>query len=251
MAIATRLKPLYEVKLIADGKQHFYQIGSDETYHPGVTTILGAAIPKPALLPWSLKMMGENVKAELMNLKEPLNEVVIDKIVAAGKQIYKKVASDAADLGSRAHKAIDNIIKGETPIVTEDIAPCVEAFREWNKSSGLTIELGDTRLGSRLFGYGGSLDMLALRGNDPVLIDLKTSKGIWPEMGFQISAYAKAFQETFGVEVKEALILRVGKDKAEFEVKKLSNLNETFQGFLAALKLYSLSKFRMFDEVEI
>ena len=53
------------------------------------------------------------------------------------------------------------------------------------------------------------------------------------------------------MEVKEAMILRIGKDKPEFEVKKLSNPNETFQGFLAALKLYNLSKFEMFDNGQI
>lgn len=242
-----KLKPLYEVKLIADGKQHFYQIGDDETYHPGVTTVLGAAIPKPALLPWSLKVMGENVKKELMDLKEPLNEKSIDRIVAAGKQIYKKVASDAANVGTRAHKAIDDIIKGQEPVIEDDIKPCVEAFKSWYASSGIKIELGDSKIGSKLFSYGGSLDMLAFRGNDAILIDLKTSKGIYPEMGLQIAAYCKAFEETYGIEVKETLILRVGKEKAEFEVKKLSNINVAFETFLAALKIYKSSKFSMFE----
>lgn len=243
------LNPLYEVKLIASEGKHFYQFDGDETFYPGVTTVLGAAIPKPALLPWSLKMMGENVKEALLKLPEDslLDEKTIDRIVAEGKLIYKKKASDAADIGTRAHKAVDDIIKGLTPTITDDIKPCIEAFTAWNKSSGLKIELGDTRLGSRLFGYGGSLDMLAFRGNEAVLIDLKTSKGIYPEMGFQISAYMRGFQETFGIEVKEAMILRIGKDKPEFEVKKLSNPNETFQGFIAALKLYRLQKFQMFD----
>jgi len=90
--------------------------------------------------------------------------------------------------------------------------------------------------------------MLAFRGPDAILVDLKTSKGVWPEMGFQLSAYIQAFKETFGIEVREALILRIGKDKAEFEVKKLSNHNETFQGFLAALKLHKFEKFQMFQD---
>lgn len=246
----SHLKPLYEVKLVEANRQHFYQIANDEKWLPGVTTVLGAAIPKPALLPWSLKMMGDNVREYLTARPEnkPFTKDEIENLVKEAKNIYKKVASDAANIGTRAHKAIDDIIKGVKPTVDEDIKPCVGAFEEWKKSSDLRIELGDTKIASKLFGFGGSLDMLAFRGNDAVLIDLKTSKGIWPEMGFQISAYMWAFKETFGVEVKEAIILRIGKDKPEFEVKKLANPNETFQGFLAALKLYNLSKFKMFDE---
>lgn len=243
------LKPLYDVKLINHNRQHFYQIGENDTWLPGVTTVLSAAIPKPALLPWSLKVMGENIREYLTNREnKPFTIEEIEQLIKEGKNIYKKKASDAADIGTRAHKAIDDIIKGVPPVIDEDIRTCVDAFQAWYKESALTIDLGDSKIGSKLFGYGGSLDMLAFRGNDAILIDLKTSKGIYPEMGFQICAYMQAFKETFGVEVKEAMILRVGKEKPDFEVKKLANFNETFQGFLAALKLYNLSKFEMFDD---
>lgn len=243
-----RLKPLYDVKLIVDGKKHFYQIENDDKWLPGVTTVLSAAIPKPALLNWALNMMGDNIRQYLTARDgKPFEKSEIDELIKVGKDIYKKKASEAADIGTRAHKAVDEIIKGNSPVIDDDIKVCVEAFTNWHKTSGIEIEIGDSKIASKLFGYGGSLDMLGFKGKDAILIDLKTSKWIWPEMGYQIASYMQAFRETYGVEVKEAMILRLGKYKAEFEVKKLSNFNETFQGFLGALKLYNLTKFQMFE----
>ena len=63
--IAERLSPLYPVKLIADGKSHFYQIGDSEDWLPGVTTVLGM-INKPALIGWAAKMCSENIKEALL-----------------------------------------------------------------------------------------------------------------------------------------------------------------------------------------
>lgn len=258
MTIATRLNPLYDVKLIVDGRQHFYQIGADEKWHPGVTTALGM-INKPALIPWAAKMVSENIKEALMEHwatpgtedrdKQHLSKEQIERICLEGKNIYKKKSQAAADVGTRAHKAIDLILHGEPYQLDDDIKIPVEAFLDWKGRQTLTFELGDTRIGSRLFGYGGSLDMVAFDGNEAILIDLKTSNGIYPEMGYQIGAYSQAFKETYGIEVKEAMILRIGKDKPEFEVKKVGNISACLEGFLAALKLYQLSKWQIFEEV--
>jgi len=240
MTPVSRLTPLYKVELIANGKQHFYKIADDETYYPGVTTVL-SILNKPAILPWAIKMMGENVR-------------VIDSIVNEGKQIYKKKASDAADIGSRVHKAIDDIIHGVAPEITEDIKAGVEGFLAWKESHKLTIELGDTRLGSKLFGYGGSLDFVAFDGDEATIWDLKTTKkrkdkdhGAYDEMALQISSYCNAFTETYGIRVKAAYILWVNKEKAEFKAVKVNNIQTCFEGFLAALKLYQLSKYELFE----
>lgn len=246
-----RFKPLYPVELIVDGKQHFYKLGDDETYHPGVTTILGAALPKPALLPWAVKMMGENIR-EYLTARDgkPFLKDEIDALIQAGKDIYKKKAEAAADIGTRAHKVIDSILLGVDCEVTDDIKPCIDAFQDWRGRQTLTFDLGDTKIGSKVFGYGGSLDCVAWGDSGPVLIDLKTSKAIYDEYAYQLAAYVQAFRETYGVEVKEAIILRLGKDKPEFEVKRVANLSACLDGFLAALKLYNLNKWKKFEEIK-
>lgn len=254
--ITTRLNPLYEVKLIEDGRQHFYKLGTDEKWFPGVTTVL-KVIDKPALIQWASNTACQNIKEYLMAnaINKPLTAEEIEKACLEGKNIYKKKASEAADLGGRVHRAIDNIIHGGTPDLTEDIKPGVEGFLSWMDSHKLKIELGDTKLGSKLFGYGGSLDFVAFDGDEAIIFDVKTTKkrrdrdhGAYDEYAYQLAAYCQAFQETYGVRAKEAYVLWINKEKAEFKAVKVGNLSLSLEGFLAALKLYQVQKFDKFEK---
>lgn len=261
-----RLSPLYTVKLIADGKSHFYTIGNDPTYFPGVTTVLGATIAKPQLLPWAVKACSDNIMEELTKLAAVnqtikymtyLEPAIIERVCTEGKNIYKKKASEAADIGSRVHQAIDLIIRGEIPTISEDIKSGVQGFIDWQEKYKVKIEAGDTKIASKIFGYGGSLDFIAFIDGEPVIFDNKTTKkrkdadhGIYPEYAYQLAAYAQAFHETYGLEVKQVYCLWLNKEKPEFKAVKISNLAEAFQGFLSALKLYKLSKYELFDKHE-
>lgn len=260
MMVSSRLKPLFDVKLISDRKSHFYQLGDDDIWKPGVTTALGM-INKPALISWSAGVACENIREYLMTnaLDKPLTKLEIDNACNEGKNIYKKKASEAADLGSRVHNVINGIITGkavspyeESP---EDTAPGVQGFLDWKASHSLTIELGDTKIGSRVFGYGGSLDFVSFNDkNEAVIWDLKTTKrrkdrehGIYPEFAYQLAAYKQGFEETYGIEVKELYALWLNKEKPEFKAVKISNPSMAFEGFLAALKLYNTAKYEMLE----
>lgn len=254
--LTKKLTPLYDVKLIVEGRSHFYQIGDDEVWKTGVTNAL-SMINKPALVQWASNTACQNIREYLMEnaLNRPLTKEEIEKACLEGKNIYKKKAKEAADLGSRVHQAIDSIIKGENKDIPEDIRPAVDGFLSWKASNSLTIELGDTKIGSKVFGYGGSLDMVAFRGSEAIIFDFKTTKkrkdkdhGIYDEYCYQLAAYAQAFKETYGIEVKEVYALWLNKEKAEFKPVKVTNLQAAFDGFLAALKLYNLSKFEKFEE---
>lgn len=252
----SRLSPLYKVTMVSSGNAHYYQIGNDENWLPGVTTILGSAIAKPQLIQWASNSACENIREFLIEnaLDKPLTRDQIEKACLEGKNIYKKKAAAAADIGTRVHGAVDTIIRGGNPVITDDIKAGVDGFLQWVDSHKLKIEFGDTKLGSKLFGYGGSMDFLAFDGDDPILFDLKTSKkrkdrdhGVYDEMGLQIASYQQAFLETYGLRPKAAYILWVNKEKPEFKAVKLVNTEKSLEGFLAALKLYQLKKFELFE----
>jgi 5-methylcytosine-specific restriction endonuclease McrBC regulatory subunit McrC len=90
--------------------------------------------------------------------------------------------------------------------------------------------------------------------NEVIIFDVKTTKkrkdrdhGIYPEYAYQLAAYANAFRETYGIDVKAVYALWVNKEKPEFKAVKVSNISVAFEGFLAALKLYKQSKYELFD----
>lgn len=251
-----KLQPLYEVKLIADGRQHFYEIDKDQNWKPGVTTVLGQ-VAKPALLPWALNEMGKNVHGYLTNRisMDPFSKKEIEDLVKESKNIYKQKAADAADIGTRVHGAVNEIIHGRNPVITDDIKAGVDGFIQWKESNRLRVELGDTKLGSKLFGYGGSLDFLAFDGNEAIIFDIKTTKkrkdrphGIYDEACYQLAAYRQAFRETYGLNVKAVYALWLNKEKPEFNAVKVMNPDVCFEAFLAALKLYQVQKMEKFDD---
>lgn len=250
-----KLTPLYEVKQIVDKKSHYYTIGKEEKWYPGVTGAL-STINKPALVQWSANTATSNIKEYL--LEHAVNRVLtieeIDRACEEGRNLYKKKSQEAADIGSRVHKAIDDIITGKEGVVDDEIKPAVQGFLNWKASHSLTIELGDTKIASKVYGYGGSLDFVAFEGSEPIIFDIKTTKkrkdkdhGIYSEACFQLAAYQRAFQETYGVECKNVYALWINKEKPEFKAVKVSNIDVCFEAFLAALKLFNLSKFEMFE----
>ena len=82
------------------------------------------------------------------------------------------------------------------------------------------------------------------------MIDFKTSKAIYDTHGIQTAAYAKALEEQllkYGyppekAKVKEAYIVRVEKYRDGYEVKRVENIDESFNAFKAALYLWHYNR---------
>ena len=243
----TELCPRYQVDLIVDGRSHLYDVTQEHetARYPSVTGFLGI-IAKPALVPWAKREALSVVQDELMKRLGGQNSATItldkswiENILRDSRRRPDQLKDAAADLGTKAHALIDRIVRGEqvAEIPAEIEAP-VKAFQQWWAKSGIELVLGDTRVASRQYGYGGSLDALGRRNGKLVLIDWKTSTAIYTEYALQAAAYAQAFKETYGVACSEAFIVRFGKKlPIEFEVKELADLDLSFQAFLAAKTL--------------
>ncbi len=227
------------------GKKHFYLAGEDvnAALLPGVTGFL-QIINKPAIPIWAKKEALNLVRAALeKSLFDPKNILIdqewIDRVIAAGMAKPDKIKDDAADLGTLVHKYIDQIIQGKIPTdLTPEMEPAVTAFIDWWQKSKIEIVMGDTKVASLVHGYGGSLDALGRQDGKYVILDWKTSNGIYDEMALQVSAYAKAFEETYGIACSRGFIVRFGKKlPVQFQVKEIVNLEESFLAFLAAKNL--------------
>jgi len=118
------------------------------------------------------------------------------------------------------------------------------SYWNWEKEHDIKPIMVEAPLVSEVFGFGGTLDCYALVDGIPTLLDLKTSKGIFPEHIMQIAALCVLLREN-GKEVDNARILRIGRDESEgFEdhVVVLDDAKSHWQIFLHLLEIYKLQK---------
>jgi hypothetical protein len=169
------------------------------------------AFPKPFLIPWAVKMTAERAvdKYELLGkLKEADEKGAIKWL----KDARWSDTSDKADRGTIVHAALEGYIAGKG--VDEDaiMADLIEARVPKNlHRSALKMVAGlmdflddeepeiywsESTVYSRTHKYAGTADLIArvrVGGQRvPAVLDVKTSKSIYDEVGLQLAAYAMA-----------------------------------------------------------
>jgi len=72
-----------------------------------------------------------------------------------------------------------------------------------------------------------------------ILVDWKSSNSIFKDdYAMQVSAYWKAFVEMTGIRIKRAIIVRLDKNQAKYEVVEVENLPQSFKAFMNCSKVY-------------
>lgn len=164
-----------------------------------------------------------------------------------------KIRDEAADSGTCTHYLIECHIKGMEPDLKDFTRAQIDkaevgfrAFEEWEKDQDLFYQYIEFPVISLIYRYGGTIDVVAEpKGNNWYwLIDIKTSKGIWPEHKIQVAAYGQAFFEQTGELIDEYHILQLNKDDGSFQHHKLSQkqLDKAYRVFLLCRQLYDLQK---------
>jgi hypothetical protein len=170
---------------------HRYRL--DGEWVQGVTTILGNAIPKPALTKWAAKSVAQYVASNRDTI-EHLYGMGELPMVEALKNVPWQDRDEAANKGTAVHDFAERIIQGEDVDVPEYLEGHVEsciAFLETYKVEPILVE---ACVGHRSQRYAGKLDLIA---DSPKLGrfigDYKTSRsGIYAETAYQLAAYAGA-----------------------------------------------------------
>lgn len=209
--IAKRARP-HTVYRTTDGKRV-----------PGVTTVLGI-LNKPALVKW----------ANNLGLQGIDSSAYVD---------------ETARVGTLAHEMIQEYLGGPSwdregwDAGQVDLAEnAVLSFFEWERQTGHRMETRHIELPlvSEANRYGGTIDWYGEIGGKFWLVDIKTSKGLWPEHVFQVAAYWMLLQEN-GLPVDGVRLLRVGRTEDEgFDdhVIDVPKLNVAYSVFASALALY-------------
>ena len=196
---------------------------------PGVTTVIDGNLGwnKRILMAWSRKtaLAGEDPDA---------------------------VRDEAGISGTCAHLMVECHIKGIQPDLS-NFTPCqVEkaengflAFLDWEQGQqGLKYGRLEFGVVSEEWAYGGTVDIEAFSGDDLWMIDLKTSKGLYPEMKIQVAAYAKAYEEQEGRKIDQCHLLQLNKEDGAFHHYTIPNdtIEAAWEVFKRLRELHGMKK---------
>ena len=188
-----------------------------------VTTIIGNNLGWNfyPLLNWNLKLVkqGLDPKEELKSAGRigTLAHIMIEQFTIGGKVFLDGYSPSEI---SQAKQAYYNYLD----------------FAEAYKPEIIHSEL---QMVSKKYKFGGTCDAVAKVNNKLMILDWKSSNSLHSEHKIQISAYAKMYEENTGERIKGALIVRLDKEKKEYEVEhlKIKDLNWGWKVFKLLLKI--------------
>ncbi len=155
---------------------------------PGTTTICGAYKDSGGLLHWAWEQGTKGLD-------------------------YRQTRDKAGDIGTLVHAIIEAMLKGELPpAVSEEAAKAVHAFLGWQRQNKIEIIEAEIQLVSEEYKYGGTLDAVGVIDEEYVLLDWKTSKGVYKNYLLQLAAYIQLWNENHpGMEIVKACLVRFSK----------------------------------------
>lgn len=187
----------------------------DGVWYPSVTTVLGDK-PKPWLDKWRAKW---GVLAER-------------KTIAAN------------NIGSAFHAGAEGLALGNLVIApTKRIHSMLEKVEGWIGQSEFSPIHTELKVISHKYKYSGTLDAIGTAAIDAdhkrvlIIVDWKTSSGIYPDMALQLAAYVQAYFEKTDCWIKRAIIVHVSKSRPhKLTVKEYKIGKRLVNEFLKRLK---------------
>jgi hypothetical protein len=250
----------------------------------GVTGVCGIIDKSVYLMPWTAKMMWLKILRTVPRTDDervasiPWKE--FDAIIQAAKSAHKDILDEAGDVGTAAHKWIEDSVRhaiaftGGVVEKMNEYAPtdersvnCGLAAFDWMQKHNVRWVCTERVVYSRKHKYAGTCDGLALVDNcdNPAccsrlfidelsLIDWKSSNYLQTGYLLQTAAYQSAWMEETGENIQARWILRLAKDTGQFEAWYETNFEADFEGYLACLQLsrvYKSIEKRMSDQKKL
>lgn len=168
----------------------------------------------------------------------------------ADGKAFRESSAKAADAGTLAHAMIEAELKKKpapmTGDIDQDIVDKAEtaylAWRQWAELVNFQLVASELSLVSEEHGFGGTLDIAAVHGTMSI-IDLKTSRGIYPDAWIQVSAYGRLYNEHYPANPIQAYyILRIDKESGGFDHAYRPELNAAWEAFKCLLTLHQLKE---------
>lgn len=255
--MADKISNLYDgrVQVKFEEQRHFYQVrlvhpaGEPTLYDPAgegipsnwqdvpsVTGILKVSDKSAALTQWAanqvVKIIEQQIKPGVA-----YDEIELMKIIRTARYNFRSVSKEATDIGTLAHDWIEAFLCGTPKDMphNEKAQNCCTAALKWIQAHKFTATRTERPLYSMKYNYVGTMDAGGLGKIDdrPAIVDWKTSKALYPEYRFQLAAYAKAFEEEFGI-LPDRWLVRLDKETGDVEPIRLpeEDIDKDFLAFL-------------------
>lgn len=161
-----------------------------------VTTILSGGIPKPALMHWASFEAAQCAVDNIPALVKARGEAARLNMRTWIQHAAERKRDTAANLGTIVHGFLDAQILGQpTPEYTDEQRGFIDAFGRWLEKWQPEFEASELTVANPEHGYAGTLDAIAripALTDELLMIDWKTGKSVYPEVGMQLAAYRKA-----------------------------------------------------------
>lgn len=211
------------IRRVNTGRSHHYIDSDTGRRVPGVTTLIGDGVPKPALINWAANATIEYATDHWDRLSTMAPSARAKELSSA-----RYAAKDtAANKGTRVHTLAEQLVHGNTVAVPDDLAGHVQSYVRFLDEWDVRPVLVEATVHSGVHDYCGTLDLVAdlLDPDDPEpdperrnrirwLLDVKTNRsGIFGETALQLAAYRYAdvwIDETAGVEYDMPQVDAVG-----------------------------------------
>ena len=240
---------------------------------PSVTTVLSRFKDSTFLTRWAYKegrAHGElDLRGHFWRLGKPLRDSMTDigklgqfihcaEPAPAPRDQYDK-AGKAALAGTIAHDMVEqHILAGgkseecQIPLSAADasqeiIEKAINAFRQyraWAKTTRISVTHTELGLVSEKHRFGGTLDAVGKdAAGNVVLLDWKTSSGIYGDYLYQLAAYSLLLEENRPELTPRGFhILRFAKDSADFAHHAFGELDQEKEAFLLMRRLYDIDQ---------
>jgi len=208
---------------------HIEYFLKDGTRVPSVTTIIGRFKEADLLIKWAYNR-GKN-----------------------GLELYES-RDKAAELGSIVHEMVEYFIRNEDPYVLLDglnetdklqVKSSFNAFREWFVINDFQIIVQEKSLVSEKYHFGGTLDAIAIdKMGRTILLDWKTSDGVYRDYLIQLAAYRLLWNENFPDNQLTGgnHLCRFAKSYGDFVHHFYPDLKDAEDAFRLMVRLYYLDK---------
>ena len=176
----------------------------------------------------------------------------IDEIIELARQ-RRDPGEQAAEEGTSAHSWVELLLAGESALgdVPGLLQPAVQGAVTFIHHYELTPVATEFLAWHPTYGSPGTIDLVARDRNGRLVIgDWKRSRGLYPEMAYQVAAYSKNVEALTGERVAAAYVVRLPRETPEpgalpYEVKTVQHLEKAWHTFLSAQELFQAQRERV------